>query len=260
MKEKQIRRIINRIIFCIALIVFVVSAVQLIQIYKDYHTSDSEYSNLQDNVHWMEAEDDSNEADTQTEPTEVMLYVDFATLQKENPDCIAWIHFPNLDISYPVMQGKDNDEYLRHTFYKEYATAGSIFIDAKNAADFTDWNTFVYGHNMKDGSMFGQLRHYEEEDFYKENPGFYISTPEGCSYYQIYSCHLAPVEGQEESYAISFTDEEEYKAFQEKVKEKSFYDTGVLPDAEQRTVTLMTCNQAGYDYRLLVHGVQKVTE
>lgn len=250
-------RIVNRTIFAAAVIVFVLAAVKLIQIGWDYYSADKEYNELQKYVQIaVEDADSGQQSDGAEQVREQDYVVDFEGLQKENPDCIGWIRFPNLDISYPVMQGKDNEEYLRHTFWGEYATAGSIFIDSASRPDFSDKNTLVYGHNMKNGSMFGQLKYYEEEAFYKKNPGFYIETPEGSSYYAIFSCYLAAVEGQEEAFAMSFSTEEEYGRFLDTVKGYSFYDTGIKPSAGQNTVTLLTCNQAGYDYRFLIHAVQ----
>lgn len=255
MEQKiQKSRVLNRMIFVLALIVFAVAAVKLVQIGWDYYSADKEYDEMQKYVHLEQCTESQPEG--KDVGGEKVFSVDFVSLQKENPDCIGWIYFPNLDISYPIMQGRDNDEYLRHTFQGEYATAGSIFIDSANALDFSDENTLVYGHNMKNGSMFGQLKYYQEEEFYKKNPGFYIETPEGSSYYSIFSCYLASVEGQEEAFATSFSTEEEYGHFLDTVKGYSFYDTGIKPGVGQNTVTLLTCNQAGDDYRFLIHAVR----
>lgn len=255
MEQKiQKSRVINRMIFVLALMVFVVAAVKLIQAGWDDYSANKEYDDMQKYVYLEQCTERQPEGEDVG--GEKVFSVDFVSLQKENPDCIAWIYFPNLNISYPVMQGRDNDEYLCHTFRGESATAGSIFIDSANAPDFSDENTLVYGHNMKNGSMFGQLKNYEEETFYKKNPGFYIITPEGSSYYSIFSCYLASVEGQEEAFAAFFSTEEEYGQFLDTVKGYSFYDTGINPEAVQNTVTLLTCNQAGYDYRFLIHAVR----
>mgnify|MGYP002465836722 CR=1 FL=1 len=85
------------------------------------------------------------------------LQIDFAELIRTNPDFRGWLYFPALDISYPVVQGKDNAYYLHHLFSGESNINGSIFVDCHNQPDFTDQNTIVYGHNMKNGSMFGTL-------------------------------------------------------------------------------------------------------
>lgn len=251
MKEKKHTNFVNRILFLIALAVFLVAAGKLITIGFDYYSADREYRDMQDYIQTAE----ETEAES-AEGSAPRLAVDFAALQEQNEDCIGWIYFENPDISYPVMKGVNNNEYLRTTFFGEARTAGSIFIDADNAADFSDENTFIYGHNMKDGTMFGQLKSYEEEAFYRENPQFMIYTPGGCGYYTIYSCYTANVNDEKDSFAISFSATEEYEEFQKMVKARSLYDTGVEVKPEQKTVTLMTCNKAGEDYRLLIHAVQ----
>lgn len=131
-----------------------------------------------------------------------------------------------------------------------------FLLTRRMSPDFSDENTLVYGHNMKNGSMFGQLKNYQEKEFYGKNPGFFIDTPGGSWYYTIFSCYLAEVERQEESFTMSFASEEEYGKFLDAVKGYSLYDTGIEPGVGQNTVTLVTCNQVGYDYRFLIHAVQ----
>ena len=176
-------------------------------------------------------------------------------LKELNPDCIGWIRFENIDISYPIMQGEDNEYYLKHTFEGQAVTAASIFMDANNHADFSDQNTFIYGHNMKDKTMFGKLNNYKDEEFYKENPYFYIYTQDYTYRYDIFSCYLARVDNEVDFYT-QFASDEQFQEFLDGVKAQSAYDTGVEVTPEDKVITLMTCNKAGYDYRFLVHAVQ----
>ena len=98
--------------------------------------------------------------------------VDFNGLKAINPEVIGWIQIEGTSISYPIMKGKDNDYYLKHTFEGNYNAAGSIFIDYTNNSNFEDCNTIIYGHNMKNGSMFGLLRkHFKDRE---SVPGRYI--------------------------------------------------------------------------------------
>lgn len=254
-RHSRTGKLLNRLIFILALAVFAAAVINLIQIGWDYYSADREYDSMQKFIRIAEGTSDTEGTDETEQVRKSNVIIDFESLQRENPDCIGWLYFPNLEISYPIMQGEDNEEYLRHTFGGEYKTAGSIFVDFANAPDFTDKNTLIYGHNMKNGSMFGQLKNYEEEDFFRENPGFFIETPEGSSYYSIFSCNLAAVEGWEDDFQIFFSSEEEYGNFLNAVKQDSLYDTGVMPDAKQNVVTLVTCNQAGDDYRFIIHAV-----
>lgn len=257
MKKKKQTDIINTVVFLTALTVFIVAAVKLISILFDYYSADKEYEDIQSYVYVQTTEVSGVMATEGTEAvTQKEIAVDFAALQEQNEDCIGWIYFEDPDISYPIMQGADNNEYLRTTFLREARTAGSIFIDADNSKDFSDDNTLVYGHNMKDGTMFGQLKNYEKEEFYRKNPQFLIETPQGLSYYTIYACCVSDVGVEESVFSISFSDAEQYADYQKQAKERSLYDTGVEVTPEQKTVTLVTCNQAGENYRLLLHAVQ----
>ena len=108
-------------------------------------------------------------------------------LRKQNEDVVGWIKFINLDISYPVMQGSTNDEYLRHTWSGMANNSGSIFMESLNTSDFQDSHTIIYGHNMKDGSMFGKLKNYKEEGGYEKAPYFFIYTENVAYAYQIFA-------------------------------------------------------------------------
>ena len=103
------------------------------------------------------------------------LQIDFAELIRNNPDFRGWLYFPALDISYPVVQGEDNDYYLKHSFEGESVNAGCIFMDCGASADWSDRNTFVFGHNMRDESMFGAFKNLlKGTASCEENPYFYI--------------------------------------------------------------------------------------
>ncbi len=255
-QNSRMRKLLNRLIFILALAVFAVAVIKLLRIGWDYYSANQEYDGMQKFIRIAERTSDTGRTDETEQVGKSNVIIDFESLKRENQDCIGWIYFPGLEISYPIMQGEDNEEYLRRTFSGEYKTAASIFADSENASDFTDKHTLIYGHNMKNGAMFGQLKNYEEEVFFRENPGFFIETPEGSSYYSIFSCILAAVDGQEDAFQISFSSKEEYGKFLDSAKRDSLYDTGVMPDTEQNVVTLVTCNQAGADYRFIIHAVR----
>lgn len=233
-------------VFSAAVLVFLFAAVKLGMLLWEYYTGNQEYQHLEESVQQGE-NSPSLEGDTE-------FSVDFERLKRINPDVVGWIRIEGLGISYPIVQGEDNEYYLTHTFYRKENKCGSIFVEEENSKDFKDFNTFVYGHNMKDKSMFARLNEYQEEQTFLENPEFFIYTPgDGMQRYQIYSCHVAELGA--ESFRYQFVDEADYVKWQKNVKEQSFYDTGVMPKDAQKTVTLMTCTPAGSNYRLLVHGI-----
>lgn len=241
-KGKKDRK--STIIFVIALIIFVYALVRLGMIFWEYAKGQESYKNLEDFT-------SSTQIGKGGELPEDFS-VDFDALKKINPDIVGWIRFENMDISYPIVQGSDNDYYLTHSFDKQEIKCGSIFVEAENAGDFSDDNTFIYGHNMKDKSMFAKLNQFRDEQIYKENPDFLIYTENETYRYSIFSCYVAEI--SLDSFTYQFANKEAYGKWLLTVTDRSLYDTGVVPKPEQKTVTLMTCTSTGDNYRFLVHG------
>lgn len=243
--QKRKKDIKSTIVLVIALFVFIYALVRLCLIFWEYTKGQKSYDRLEEFTNIAEVEDSSG---VETEE----FSVDFEALKKINPDIVGWIRFENMDISYPVVHGTDNEYYLTHTFDKQEIKCGSIFVEAENAADFSDDNTFIYGHNMKDKSMFAKLNQFKDEQIYRENPEFLIYTEDAIYRYNIFSCYVADVSW--DSFTYQFGSEDAYGEWLQNVKEKSNYDTGITPTQEQKTVTLMTCTPDGENYRFLVHG------
>ncbi len=173
-----------------------------------------------------------------------------AQLKKSNPDTIGWIKFENPDISYPVMQAEDNEFYLRRSFSGERKTAGSIFMDTINHGDFQDAHTIIYGHNMRDLSMFGQLKYYKDEEFYEGNEFFIIYTDSATYRYQIFAYY--DVTERDDVYTVWYTNDNNFETEVAEMLEKSYYDTGVEVTGEDKIVTLSTCSTEGN--RFVIHA------
>lgn len=180
------------------------------------------------------------------------LQVDFEGLKKVNPDIAAWIEIPALGISYPVVRGTDNSYYLSHLFDGEYNSSGSIFVDCHNQPDFSDSNTIVYGHNMRNGSMFGTLDQYQDGNLCGEYPCFYIYIPGYRLEYQIFSCYAGRTGSV--GYTYAFPSSGDFLVFLETVSSYKSYDTGITTGVMDKVVTLSTCVNSNRDYRFLVHG------
>lgn len=115
------------------------------------------------------------------------IKIDWGALKAINEDVIGWIYIGCLDVSYPIMKTDDNAYYLHRTIYRDYLYAGSIFLDMNNSTDFRDPNSIIYGHNMIDGSMFGTLYHIPYQNAAKDDPFFWILTPQGDYKYAMFS-------------------------------------------------------------------------
>ena len=178
---------------------------------------------------------------------------DFAALSAINKDTIGWVYCADTHIDYPVVQGADNDYYLHRLFEGGYAAAGSIFLDAENHPDFSDFHMILYGHHMKNGSMFRDLEKYKDEEFFKAHPIFILMTPEKNYAVEIFSGYVSSV--NEDSWKLYFTDHEDMAAWIDEICQKSDVDTGIVPQISDRILTLSTCSYEFSDARYVLHGV-----
>ena len=245
-KKKGGSNIVSNIILVIAIVVFVVSAYKLYGIFSEYNKGDKEYQKIQDLVINTEKKDDTKEE---------AFSVDFEKLLEMNSDVVGWIRFDEpSEINYPVVQGRDNEEYLKRTFEANTNKLGTLFVDVNNPGDFSGRNTFIYGHNMKNGSMFAQLLKYKDDSFYKEHPYFYIYTPDGkVRTYEIFSAGV--VKDTSDSYIMDYADDAAFQTYIDYIKQQSAYPTSAEVTTASKIVSLSTCTNVRDDERFLVHGV-----
>lgn len=242
-KERAAFDAVSTVILIVAVCVFVFSLYKLVTMLVPYYTGTREYDKIRDLAVTV---DENGEG----------FSVDFDVLMEQNPDTVAWIRFDQPDvINYPVVQGTDNDEYLVKTFSENDNKLGAIFVDYRNESDFSDRNTFIYGHNMNvSGQMFSKLKEYKSEEFGKENPYFYIYTPSGeVRTYTIFSAGI--VDARSDSYKIEYADDAEFEEYLNLCLEDSLYDFGVEVNADSQIVSLSTCTSVTENERFLVHGV-----
>ena len=167
----------------------------LFQVWEDYHEASAGYQKLQKFIiEKPDVEKDSKgQPKKQEEPEENLPEIDFDGLREMNEDIVAWIQIPGIGVDYPVVQGKDNEHYLHYTFDGKANKAGSIFLDYRNRADFTDSKVILYGHNMKDGSMFSNLKKYRDASLRKEQGRVLIYLPGKVLECEIVECRQVSV-------------------------------------------------------------------
>ena len=182
--------------------------------------------------------------------------INFQELININSDFVGWIKIENTNINYPIVQGTNNTYYLKHSFYKEYSNAGSIYMDATANSDFTSQNTFIYGHYTSNGSMFGELGKYMKQSFYNGHKEIYIYTSEKNYKLEIFSVHVDKASSK--SYQMNFTTEETFKDYIDLMKSYSVIKSDVEVDYKNdRIVTLYSCShERGHakDDRYYVHA------
>ena len=180
------------------------------------------------------------------------ISVDFVALQAEHPDIIAWLYGENTPIHDPVVQAQDNEYYLRRLLDGSWNTAGTLFLDYRNASDFSDGRSIIYGHSMKDGSMFGSLLEYRESAYYQAHPELYLLTPEGD--YRVELVAGYEVADDAPLYTLPDSASERETLIQYAV-EHSTFDSGVEVTPADRLLVLSTC---AYDFegaRFVLLGV-----
>lgn len=275
-KSRAANTIINILIILFTLLI-IFFAWKLIQETIPYVESRREYDELQQfilpeqeatkpsTVIVGENKETTVETQEQTSSEKVMreatcpMTVDFESLWKINPDIKGWIYLEALDITYPIVQGETNDTYIYTSVKGTANSGGSIFMDYRNDDSFQDPHTLIYGHNMKDGSMFGKLKKLYDQELVDEWDAplcFWIITPEEKYRYDIFSIHTVSATG--DAYTL-FSDESDAVG---EYANKMARQTGVeLPqrvyNSKDKIITLSTCT-SGDEYRLVVQGVLHV--
>lgn len=176
---------------------------------------------------------------------------DFNALKTANSDIVAWIFCEGTPINFPILQAKDNDYYLRRLADKSYGINGSIFMDYRNSANFSDRHTIIYGHNMKNGSMFECLCEYQNQKYLDAHPFIWICTPEHTYKLEIFSAAEVTVDSDAYSLDLSDTD---FETYLEKATSRSVVTTNCTLTSDDRIVTLSTCVYTAKNARFIVQG------
>ena len=251
-KKKEQKRaafnVISATVLIAAVCVFVFSLYQLAVMLVPYFSGGQEYDDIKDLAITADADGTG-------------FSVDFDALLEANPDTVAWIRFDEpAIISYPVVKSADNEDYLTKTFTANDNKLGAIFMDMRNSSDFSDRNTFIYGHHLNvGGEMFSELLEYENEEFCQQHPDFYIYTPDGSvRTYRVFSAGV--VKDTADNYKIEYASDEEFEQYINTCRESSNYQVDVEVNAQSQIVSLSTCTNIRDDERFLVQGVLTATD
>lgn len=251
--------LITLIVLLLGIIVF--CTWQIVDILQDYHKGTQTYDALEYYISVPETapkkEQPQKEGEVQAEATEPepvspFPVVDFGALKAINADVIGWIYIPDTEVNYPILQGENNDEYLRHLLTGEYNSAGSIFLDAYVMGDFSGKNSPIYGHNMKNGSMFADVIDYKKQAFFDAHPTAMLMTPEKNYFVHLFSGYVTDSWG--DAWNKAFTDAE-FETWLQTAKSKSCFTSDVIPSIHDKVLTFSTCTYDTHDARFVVHGI-----
>jgi len=179
-------------------------------------------------------------------------YVDFEVLSERFPGIVGWIRLDGTQLDYPIVQGTDNNFYLGHLPDRTRHRSGSIFMDFRNEPDFSDRNTLIYGHMSRTDDMFGALKHYRTQAFFDQNPVMYIHTPETDFQLVIFAGYI--VDSGVESPTIRFRDDESFEEYIASIRRRSEFRSDVEVTAQDRIVSLCTCQYDFDNARLVIVG------
>ncbi len=180
------------------------------------------------------------------------ITVDFDALLSENEDIAGWLYCEDTNINYPVVQGKDNDYYLHHTYDRKESRAGAIFVDAENRPQFADSNTIIYGHHMKNGSMFARLADFADQEYFDAHPVMWLLTPEQTYQVELLGGYLTTAGS--DSYTIFTGECEEFEDYLSEVITASDVQAEMQMPPDGRYIMLSTCEYDFEDARYVLHG------
>lgn len=245
------KRILYDIVIIALIGVLCYSGWHLFQIYQSYHKGTSTYEKIRDEA---VTPDDSAQADTEgsAAPTKVPITVDWEKLRAVNSQVVGYIYDEGTQINYPVLQGDDNDQYLHHLMDGTYNSSGSIFMDSSARPDLSDFRTLIYGHHMKNGSMFAALHQYRDQDFYEKHPYMWYLTPSGNYRLDLLAGYV--IDPDDRIYQQDFQNQGELDKFLESAKSKSdFTPLDSHTDSTVRhVIVLSTCSYEYNDARYIV--------
>lgn len=196
--------------------------------------------------------------DELVDPATLTVLPEYEEFLSQNPDLVGWLTIQGTKVDYPVVQKtEDNDYYLNHSFDGSEDSAGTIYVDYRSDIVNPTTNTMVYGHNMKNGTMFGSLKNYLQEDFFKEYRYIQFNTIYEHRLYQVVSVGLSEVAYQDEnSYRyynfIQANNMEEWQEFVDNVSSLAIYQSDVTLEPSDEILTLSTCNSYTEDGRLFI--------
>lgn len=279
MNKRRIPSWLIAVVVLVLIGVFGFSGYKVLTIYRAYHQADDEYADLQALMGHGEAtepaETPAPEATAtrtgervvivlaealpaatpaptaEPSPTpEPLIQMDFAPLLEINGDAVGWIYSEGTAIDYPIVQGDDNVFYLDHLFSGKWGFAGTIFMDYDNMPDFSDYNTVVYGHHLKNGEMFASIDNYGDQEYYEEHPVMYLYTPAGDYEVELFSGYARDASPMPHD----FDTPEEYLAYIDEITALSDFTAEVTVGPDDRIISLVTCAYVTDNARYVLHG------
>lgn len=232
-KAKKIRRIASDVIMVCLILIIALCAYNIASSIYKYHIGEKTYNEIAKIAEAPEAPEDVFSGD-----------INFDALKRQNPDTVAWIHLKDTKINYPIVQASDNDKYLRRMFNGNKGIGGTLFVDYRIASPFNDFNTIVYGHSMKDSTMFGALKNYKNKSYASSHPTFDLVTPASKNRLEVVAFLHIPADSSVYN-VVDSKNQAAKDAYVKLINSTASYTTGSGFTSKDTLVLLSTC---AYDY------------
>ena len=254
------KKILSNIIIIVSLLAFIYFSYKIFNYFKEEKEQESLNNGIIDIAIKKNENTENNEImqDENIQKKNILpIEVDFENLKEKNKDIIAWIYSENTPINYPVVKTSNNDYYLRRLIDGTYNQAGTLFVDYKNSSDFSDYNTIIYGHNMKNGAMFGTLTNYSNQEYYDEHKEIFFFTED--KNYKIVVFAGFTTSSESDIYKFPKTSNTNEKLINKAIKNSTF-KSDIEVTSEDRIITLSTCSYSYENARYILLGVLKEIE
>lgn len=242
------------ITIAVCLFILAFCGLQFYSAYMEYQNAGKEYRQAEQSMESSSASSIKGTAaplESGT-PEEKPFVFDYEKLAAQNSDAAGWLRLPDTGLSYPVVQGNDNFYYLTHTFYKNQNTAGAIFLDSRISDGLPAQHSILYGHNMRDGTMFAELLRFREKAYWEQHRTLELYSEGGKAICEVFSVHEAAPDS--ETYTLSFPNQSKYEQYLKAMTKLALYDTGVTVSPSSQIVTLSTCVDDQRDMRFVVQA------
>lgn len=242
--KKYKKAILNLVIYIMLLSILLYSGIKIYKWYKDKTNNSKIAEQIKHTVIVEEKNEDENKKEYK---------IDFNKLKDQNNETVAWIKVNNTNIEYSVVKGTNNSFYLNHSFDKSNNSAGWIFADYRNKFDNTDKNIVIYGHNMRDNSMFGSLKNILNSDWYdnEENTNITLYTENEKCIYKVFSIYK--IESEDYYIKTEFSDDNNFEQFVNTIKKRSIKEFNTDVSKDDNILTLSTCANNN-KYRVVLHA------
>ena len=236
------------IVVCLCAACF--SGWKLVNVLKEYKEGADTYNDVEEAA-FKPASHSDPEGGNEDEQS-IVPEIDFDALKGISKNAVAWLYNPGTVINYPVAKTNDNSYYINHLIDGTYNSNGCLFVDYRNADNFADENTIIYGHRMKNGKMLSSIASYNKQSYYDEHPVMYLITPDARYELQIFSAYIT--ESTSGAYKRTFGSRAEFTEFLNNAVRRSYVKTDVKVTADDHVVTLSTCVKSEDSRRFIALG------